>query len=62
MTDDRGRPISPDLVQKVDPQRRTLLKLILGSAVVYAAPLVASFPMQEAQVALAQGYGYMTPM
>lgn len=62
MTDTKGRKISADLARRVDPARRDLLRLILGAAGAYAAPEIASFPMQGVGTALAQGDYYMTPM
>ena len=59
MTDSKGRPIADELLKRVAPDRRQMLRMVLGAVGAYAAPVVASFPLGKLSQARAQGY--MTP-
>jgi hypothetical protein len=54
MTDDNGRPIQSELVERVDDKRRSLLKVVLGGMAAYTTPLMASFSMEGLRIGSAE--------
>lgn len=54
MSDEKCQPINQQVIERMDSHRRQLLKFVLGSAVAYTVPAIASFSMEGLGIGTAE--------
>lgn len=62
MTDSKGRKIGDRILAHVSPDRRNLLRVILGGAAGFSLPLLASFSLEGLRFEPAEAQTSNMPM